>query len=59
MSSICLTLDGMLSYSRFRGGDWFWVPVLGPHIGAIFGALLYNICVGLHWPDPVPVDRYS
>jgi len=38
---------GVFSYRNF---NWFWVPVLGPHIGAIFGAWFYNICVGLHWP---------
>lgn len=34
----------------YRDGNWFWVPILGPHVGAILGALFYNICVGLHWP---------
>jgi MIP family channel proteins len=34
----------------FRNGNWFWVPIVGPHLGAIIGALLYNGLVGLHMP---------
>uniref|UniRef100_A0A915KJX2 Uncharacterized protein n=1 Tax=Romanomermis culicivorax TaxID=13658 RepID=A0A915KJX2_ROMCU len=36
----------------YRNYNWFWVPILGPHIGAILGGWLYNICVGLHL-DPI------
>ncbi|KAK7116040.1 aquaporin-10-like [Littorina saxatilis] len=35
----------------FRNYNWFWVPIVGPHIGALLGAHLYQIFVGLHWPD--------
>ncbi|KAH7946385.1 hypothetical protein HPB49_024160 [Dermacentor silvarum] len=35
----------------FRGYNWFWVPIVGPHIGAILGAWLYTIAVELHWPS--------
>lgn len=41
-----------------RNYTWWWVPIMGPHIGAIVGALFYNICVGLHWPEPVDA-RYA
>lgn len=34
----------------FRDYNWFWVPVLGPHVGALIGAHLYQLLVGLHWP---------
>ena len=30
---------------------WFWVPVLATHIGAIIGACIYLIFVGIHFPD--------
>ncbi|KAI0235099.1 Aquaporin-10, partial [Lamellibrachia satsuma] len=30
----------------------FWIPILGPHIGAIVGAAVYQLFVGLHFPDP-------
>ncbi|XP_033750705.1 aquaporin-9-like [Pecten maximus] len=36
------------SYNRY---SYFWVPVLGPHIGAILGTIVYDLCVGFHWPD--------
>ncbi|XP_076443939.1 aquaporin-10-like [Babylonia areolata] len=35
----------------FRGYNWFWVPLAGPHVGALLGALVYQLCVGLHWPE--------
>lgn len=40
----------MLIFS-FRNYNWFWVPVVGPHIGAIVGAIVYQFLVGMHWPD--------
>ena len=27
---------------------WFWVPIVGPHVGAIIGAFLYVLMVGIH-----------
>jgi glycerol uptake facilitator-like aquaporin len=32
---------------------WFWVPILGPYLGAIVGALGYLLFVGNNWPRPV------
>ena len=26
------------------------MPILGPHLGAIIGSLLYDLFVGFHWP---------
>ncbi|XP_014677028.1 PREDICTED: aquaporin-3-like [Priapulus caudatus] len=43
----------------YRDYNWFWIPVVGPHIGAIAGALLYQLFVGVHWPDvPISVGHY-
>lgn len=39
-----------------RSWNYVWVPVLGPHIGAILGAWLYKVAIADHWPDkPKPV----
>ncbi|KAK3608180.1 hypothetical protein CHS0354_034135 [Potamilus streckersoni] len=35
---------------KFRDYNWFWVPIVGPLLGAILGAFLYQLCVGFHWP---------
>ncbi len=32
----------------FRDYNWFWVPFVGPHLGAILGALMYLLCIGIH-----------
>ena len=40
-----------VSFYSFRDYNFFWVPVVGPHIGAILGAFLYQLCVGFHWPS--------
>jgi len=37
----------------FRDYDWFWVPIIGPHVGAFVGMAIYKLCVGLHWPTRV------
>ncbi|XP_041361147.1 aquaporin-7-like isoform X2 [Gigantopelta aegis] len=34
----------------FRNYNWFWVPIVGPHVGAVVGAIIYQILVGSHWP---------
>ncbi|GFU53123.1 aquaporin-10 [Trichonephila clavipes] len=39
----------------FRDYNYFWVPVVGPHIGAIIGIWAYKLLVELHWP----VDSYD
>jgi len=34
----------------FRGGNWFWVPVIGPFIGGVLGAWVYTLLIGIHLP---------
>jgi len=34
----------------YRNYNWFWVPIVGPHIGAILGSLIYLLLVEIHWP---------
>lgn len=38
-------------FCSLRNYNWFWVNILGPHVGAVVGALAYQGCVGLHWPQ--------
>lgn len=30
---------------------YFWIPIVGPHIGAVCGAWMYLLLVGIHAPD--------
>jgi MIP family channel proteins len=35
----------------FRSGNgWWWVPIVGPSVGAIAGGWLYDVCVGKRFP---------
>jgi MIP family channel proteins len=33
------------------GNYFFWIPIVGPHIGAILGVIVYGITVGYHFSD--------
>jgi MIP family channel proteins len=44
----------------FRAGNgWWWVPVVGPIVGAVLGGWLYDACVGKRFPPVTepPVGR--
>lgn len=32
-----------------RGYNWFWVPVVGPHVGGVIGVWIYKLSVENHW----------
>uniref|UniRef100_A0A915IM87 Aquaporin-3 n=1 Tax=Romanomermis culicivorax TaxID=13658 RepID=A0A915IM87_ROMCU len=34
----------------YRNYNWFWVPLVGPHLGAVIGTIIYMLFVGIHWP---------
>jgi MIP family channel proteins len=34
------------------GHGWWWVPIVGPVLGAVAGALVYDLCVGRHLNQP-------
>jgi MIP family channel proteins len=41
----------------FRAGNyWFWVPIVGPLIGGVLGALIYDFAVGNHFPADEKAD---
>ncbi len=36
----------------FRAGNhWFWVPIVGPLIGGVLGATVYDLLIGKHFPE--------
>lgn len=34
----------------YKDYTWFWIPIVGPHIGAIFGVIIYMLFIEGHWP---------
>ncbi|XP_017278570.1 aquaporin-10b [Kryptolebias marmoratus] len=34
------------------GGGWWWVPIVAPCVGALLGALIYELLVEVHHPPP-------
>ena len=49
-------------FVSFRNYNWWWVPIVGPHLGAIAGIWMYMIFVGAHWEleeDTVTKDNKS
>uniref|UniRef100_A0A0M3I8P4 Aquaporin-9 n=1 Tax=Ascaris lumbricoides TaxID=6252 RepID=A0A0M3I8P4_ASCLU len=35
----------------YRDFSWFWIPIAGPFIGAIIGAWIYQLTLGIHTPS--------
>nr|ATX74162.1 aqp9 [Gobiocypris rarus] len=34
------------------GNGWWWVPVVGPMVGGVVGAVIYFLMIELHHPEP-------
>ena len=49
----------LLFIYSYRNYNWFWVPIIGPHIGAILGAILYLLLVEVHWPSENDPEYYD
>ena len=32
-------------------GSYFWVPIIGPHVGAFIGVFVYLALIENHWPE--------
>jgi glycerol uptake facilitator-like aquaporin len=28
---------------------FFWVPIIGPMVGAVVGSLIYTVMIAIHW----------
>lgn len=44
---------------RYRDHNWFWVPWIGPYVGAIVGVFIYLLFVGLHHNPDEEEDTYG
>ncbi len=34
----------------FTGGNYFfWIPIVGPLVGAVVGSLIYTVMIASHW----------
>ncbi|PAV73016.1 hypothetical protein WR25_13436 [Diploscapter pachys] len=55
---VLLTAGYGLETFNWRGGWMWWVGIVGPYIGALLGAWIYKIFVGLHGDhDSYDIDR--
>lgn len=45
---------GPVSFSGLAGSaseNFFWIPIVGPLIGGVLGALAYDFMIMSHWPE--------
>ncbi|XP_050402336.1 aquaporin-9 isoform X1 [Patella vulgata] len=41
----------------YRNYGWFWIPIVGPMVGATIGYFVYQLCIEIHWtPEPESTD---
>ncbi|XP_018110968.1 aquaporin-9 isoform X1 [Xenopus laevis] len=41
------------------GNNWWWVPVVGPMVGAAIGAFIYVLCIEAHCSDYIIEDAHN
>lgn len=39
------------SLCSFNGYGYFWIPIIGCHIGGVLGCWIYKLFIELHWPE--------
>lgn len=42
------------SFDFRAGNNFWWIPVVGPLVGAAIGGLIYVLVIEIHHPDPDP-----
>ncbi|VDP67061.1 unnamed protein product [Echinostoma caproni] len=45
---LVLLICGWGSSAFTSGNYYFWIPIVGPYLGAVIGALLYELTIGIH-----------
>uniref|UniRef100_A0A914EAT8 Uncharacterized protein n=1 Tax=Acrobeloides nanus TaxID=290746 RepID=A0A914EAT8_9BILA len=40
----------VFSFNHYK---WFWIPIVGPMIGGVLGAWLYQVFIGIHIPNDI------
>ncbi|KAE9550272.1 hypothetical protein FO519_006510 [Halicephalobus sp. NKZ332] len=43
----------VISHNDYK---WFWIPIIGPFIGAAFSTYFYDLAIGMHLPELEPDD---
>jgi MIP family channel proteins len=56
--TLCCYGTGVFSY---RNHNWFWIPVVGPLVGALLAAFIYKVILAIHHPewDNRPKEQYT
>lgn len=48
-----MLVGGCVLCCVFRAGDyWWWIPVVGPMVGGVLGAMIYYMLIELHHVEP-------
>lgn len=45
------SLQQFLCFYSFRNYNWFWVPIVGPIVGSLFAAVVYNLVLAIHYEE--------
>ena len=36
-----------MNHCSYRNYEWFWIPVIAPHVGGVIGAWLYEMLIDM------------
>lgn len=47
-------------WKPFTAGDYFfWIPIVAPFLGSIWGTFLYSLFISNHWPEDEDFESYD
>lgn len=57
MVLVCVDYQLLTGWCSFRGYNWFWIFIVGPHIGAILGVCLFQVLLKVRQNEELDIQK--